>query len=212
MAYTITEAQAAKLLYFAEAIVGKQIQNGMISLNDRDDYVQELVLIMVKHQDEWNVPEGVDLEVYAYTVMEKRFWNIWHKNNSVKDVMNETVSLYNTFVNENGEEEEFISRLTEYGMMCDFSGIRDFIVQSNLHSEIHSFLLTLPSDERELCEILMWCDNISEISRILNKHRQTIQRMIERIRNKMVTAGISQENQKNQKKVQKGCDKFAFKK
>ena len=62
MAYTITEAQATELLKIADALVGKKISKGMISESDRKDYIQELMLIMVQHQDDWTVPEGVSFE------------------------------------------------------------------------------------------------------------------------------------------------------
>jgi hypothetical protein len=63
--------------------------------------------------------------------------------------------------------------------------------------------LLAEEEERELCEILMWCDNISEICRILKKHRQTIWRMMERVKEKMILAGISPTNQKKSKKNSK---------
>ena len=93
MAYTITEAQATELLKIADALVGKKISKGMISESDRKDYIQELMLIMVQHQDDWTVPEGVSFEAYANTVMEKRLINIWEKFHPKKDIMQNAVSL-----------------------------------------------------------------------------------------------------------------------
>ena len=72
---------------------------------------------MVQHQNDWTVPEGVRFESYANTVMEKRLINIWKKKHLQKDLLHDAVSLNATFSNDDGEEEEFINRLTETGMM-----------------------------------------------------------------------------------------------
>ena len=211
MAYTITEAQAVELFKIAEAIVGKQIQSGMVSENDRDDYIQELILLMVQHQDEWTVPEGIRFESYANTVMEKRFWNLWRKNNITKDALTKAESLNETFVNDSGEEEEFIARLTECGILSNDAEISEYWSHTRLVSEIRLFILTLPKEERVLCKILLY-HNKAEACRILGKHRQSLSRMVECIRTKMLLAGISPRHQKNLKKSCSECEVFAFKK
>lgn len=189
MAYTITEEQAKALLKIAKGVVGTRIKSGLISESDRDDYIQELLLIMVQHQNNWTVPAGVAFESYAYTVMEKRIISVWRKRNGQKNILNDTLSLNATFTDEDGAEEEFISRLTENGMMADNSESTLNWNRGRLFAEIRLFVATLPEAERELCELLMHY-NKAETARILSKHKQTIARMINRIREKMLSAGI----------------------
>lgn len=203
MAYTITEAQATELLKIADALVGKKISKGMISESDRKDYIQELMLIMVQHQNDWTVPEGVSFEAYANTVMEKRLINIWEKFHPKKDIMQNAVSLNEILKNDEGEEEEFISRLTEDGMMVNDAEISANWARGRLIAEVRLFVATLPDEERELCEILMYHNKV-ETARILGKHKQSVWRIMGRIREKMLTAGFQSPSQKNRKKLKKG--------
>ena len=203
MAYTITEAQAAELLKIADALVGKKISKGMISESDRKDYIQELMLIMVQHQDVWTVPEGVRFESYANTVMEKRLINIWKKNHLQKDVLHDAVSLNATYSNCDGEEEEFINNLTENGMMHTDAEISSSWSQGRLIAEIRLFVATLPIEEQKLCEILMNEPLNSDIASLIGVHRQTVWRMMHRIRRKMERAGL-RPSKKNGKKFSGG--------
>lgn len=203
MAYTITEAQAAELLKIADTLVGKQVKSGLISNSDRDDYIQELMLIMVQHQDDWTVPEGVRFEAYANTVMEKRLISIWRKKNVQKDVLHNALSLNATFIDDDEKEEEFVNRLTENGMMANDAESSINWSRGRYIAEIRLFVSTLPEDERELCETLM-CYNKVETARILGKHKQTIWRMMDRIRKKMLYADIIPPSKKNQKNLKNG--------
>ena len=203
MAYTITEAQAAELLKIADTLVGKQIKGGLIPESDRDDYIQELMLIMVEHQNDWTVPDGVRFESYANTVMEKRLISIWRKKNVQKDVLNNALSLNATFIDEDEKEEEFVNRLTENGMMVNDAESSINWSRGRYIAEIRLFVATLPEDERELCETLMHYNKV-ETARILGKHKQTIWRMMDRIRKKMLSADILPPSKKNQKNLKKG--------
>lgn len=189
MAYTITEAQATELLKIAEALVCKQIKKGMIPASDHDDYIQELVLIMVQHQDDWTVPEGIDFPIYAYTVMAKRLFSIWHKRHQKKDLMADAISLNITFINEDGEKEELINCLTEYGLMLNNTETNPNGIRADLIPEVRKFIATLPEKEQELCELLMHHSK-AETCRILGKKRTHIWRMMKPVRNKMVAAGL----------------------
>lgn len=189
MAYTITEAQAAELLKIADNLVGKQVKNGLIQESDRKDYIQELMLIMVQHQDDWTVPEGVRLESYANTVMEKRLFNIWRKKHPKKDVMNDAISLNNTFLDADGEEDEFINLVTENGVMNTDTEISTSWSRDRLIAEVRLFVATLPQDDQTLCELLMY-HSVTETAGILGKSRLFIWRKIYRIRDKMTQAGL----------------------
>ena len=206
MAYTITEAQAATLLRIADALVGKQIKCGLISESDRNDYIQELMLIMVQHQNDWTVPDGVCFEAYANTVMEKRLINIWKKNHLQKDVLHDAVSLNATFSNDDGEEEEFINRLTENGMLNTNAEISANWSKGRLIAEVRLFVATLPEEERKLCEILMHESVWNNVAKIMGKHRHIVWRMIQRIRKKMELAGLNYK--KNEKKLVQGVTKL----
>ena len=208
MAYTITEAQAAELLKIADTLVGKQIKGGLIPESDRDDYIQELMLIMVEHQNDWTVPDGVRFESYANTVMEKRLISIWRKKNVQKDVLNNALSLNATFIDEDEKEEEFVNRLTEDGMMANDAESSINWSRGRYIAEIRLFVATLPEDERELCETLMHYNKV-ETARILGKHKQTIWRMMDRIRKKMLSADILPPSKKKSEKLEKGCDLFS---
>ena len=186
MAYKIEESQAAELLKIADTIVSKQIKKGLITESERDDYIQELMLIMVQHQDDWIIPENVRFESYANTVMEKRIFSIYRKRHPQKDVLHDALSLNNTFCNEDGNEEEFINRLSENGIISPIYEFNSILNKSELIANIRLFFTTLSDDERELCDILMY-HNKAEASRILGKHKHTIWRMINRIREKMMT-------------------------
>lgn len=189
MAYTITEVQAATLLKIADALVGKQVQKGLIHESDRKDYIQELMLIMVQHQDDWTVPEDVSFEAYANTVMEKRLISVWRKKNAVKDVMSKACSLNTTFQLDSGEEDEYITLVTEIDQMAYKKDIFQSCSRRRLFAEIRLFVETLPEEERELCEALMY-NTKAETCRILCKGRPSIWRMIKRIRTKMIATGI----------------------
>lgn len=209
MGYKITEAQAAELLKIAEALVGKQIQRGLIAESDRNDYIQELMLVMVQHQDDWTVPTGVRFESYAHTVMEKRLLNIWEKFHPKRDIMKDALSLNATFVNTDGEEEEYINMLTENGMMVSETESSSNWTRGRQLAEIRLFVETLPEDEQELCETLMYCNKV-ESARVLGKHKQSVWRMMDRIREKMLVAGFHPSTTKKSEKNQKGCDLLAM--
>ena len=198
MAYTITEAQATTLLKIADALVGKKISKGMISESDRKDYIQELMLIMVQHQDDWTVPEGVSFEAYANTVMEKRLISIWRKKMAVKDVMAQACSLNTFFQLDSGEEEEYITLITEIDQRVnEGDNFRNWL-RRKLFAEIRLFVANLPKEEQELCEALMY-DTKAEVCRILGKGRPSVWRMIKRIRTKMIAEGLHTEIEKNSK-------------
>ena len=84
MAYGITEAQAVELLKIGDALVGKQVKSGYIAESDRDDYIQDLMLIMVSHQSDWDVPEGVKFEAFANTIMRNRLISLWRERHPTK--------------------------------------------------------------------------------------------------------------------------------
>ena len=190
MAYTITEAQATELLKIADVLVGKQVKNGLIPESDRKDYIQELMLIMVQHQADWTVPAGVRFESYANTVMEKRLINIWKKNHLQKDILHGAVSLNATYINSDGEEEEFINNLSENGIMLSDTDISTSCSHGRLIAEIRLFVATLPAEEQKLCELLMHEPINNNIPQMMGIHRQTVWRMIHRIRRKMEQAGL----------------------
>ena len=198
MAYTITEAQAATLLKIADALVGKQIKSGLIPESDRDDYIQELMLIMVKHQDDWTVPAGVSFEAYANTVMEKRIISVWREKNPIKDVMTQACSLNTTFQLDSGEEEEYITLVTEIDQRINEGNNIHSWLRRELFAEIRLFVATLPKEEQELCETLMY-NTKAETCRILGKGRPSIWRMLKRIRAKMIAADILPQIEKKSK-------------
>ena len=204
MAYTITEAQAVELLKIADALVGKQVKSGYIAESDRDDYIQDLMLIMVRHQSDWNVPEGVKFEAFADTVMRKRLISIWRHRHNRRDALNHTESLNTTFSNDDGEEEEFINLVTESGEFFSNSSVTLNASRQALIWDVRVFLNTLTEKERHFCKLLM-CYGISDTKRILNVHRMVFLRMINRIRKKMQKAGI--DPKKNFSKISLGgCD------
>ncbi len=194
MAYTITEAQAVELLKIAEELVGKHVKTGSISESDRKDYVQELMLLMVQHQDDWTVPVGVRFESFAGTVMKKRLISIWRKAHRKYDVMNSADSLNIAFTNEFGEEDEIISLLTENGFV--YPGEAVTTGNGKLIAEVRLFISTLPQEEQLLCKLLMYYKPTAA-SRIMKKNRKTIVRLIQKIQKKMIEAGLNKILKKN---------------
>ncbi len=203
MAYSITEPQGAELLNIAETIVGKHVKTGFIVDSDRKDYAQELMLIMVQHQSDWVIPDGVRFEAFANTVMKKRLFSIWRKRHSNKDVMMNTVSLNTVCRNDSGEEEEIINLLSENGAINNDADISACGKKDEYLEDLRLFVAALPDNERRLCELLMY-HNKSKCSLMMKKHKQIIWRMIARIRKKMIEAGFgpcSQKKKKNSEKV-----------
>ena len=204
MAYTITEVQAVELLKIADALVGKQIKTGFISKSDRDDYIQELMLLMIRHQSDWNVPEGITFEGFANTVMKKRLISIWRRRHSRRDALNNAESLNTTFCNDDGEEEEFINLVTDSGQIFSDSSMILDAKRLALIWDVRIFLNTLSERERYFCKLLMRF-GVSETRKILKEHRMVFLRRINRIRTKMQRAGIDPK-----KKISKisleGCD------
>ena len=190
MAYGITEAQAVTLLKIADALVGKQVKSGYIAESDRDDYIQDLMLIMVSHQSDWDVPEGVEFEAFANTVMRNRLISLWRGRHRKKHLLHDAESLNAEFGNDCGETEEFISLVTSAGTI--FSESEFYAVENREHmcQKIRSFVETLPEKQRGLCNLFMQHD-LAEISAILGRNRSTIWRLMTWIRRKMLRAGIA---------------------
>jgi len=206
MAYSITEAQAVELLKIAGALVGKQVKSGYIAESDRDDYTQELMLIMVSHQSDWNVPMGVKFEAFANTVMRKRLISVWRGRHKMGNLLRNAESLNATFCNDDGEEEEFINLVTDSGQFFSDSSMSLNAKRLALIWDVRIFLNTLPERERYFCKLLIHY-GVSETRRILKEHRMVFLRRINRIRIKMQHAGINPKI--NFSKITlKGCDVF----
>ncbi len=190
MAYTITEAQAVELLKIADALVGKRVKSGYIADSDRDDYIQDLMLIMVRHQSDWDIPEGVKFEAFADTVMKKRLISVWRERHGKRDLFRDMESLNAEFCNDCGETEEFINLVTDAGAIFSESEFYAAENREHMRQKIRLFVETLPEKQRNLCHLIMRHD-LSEISDILDRNRSTIWRLMGSIRKKMLRAGIA---------------------
>ena len=190
MSYIITEAQAKELLKIAEGIVGRRVKKGIIPPSDRKDYIQELMLLMVQHQDDWNIPPGVRFEAFAATVMKKRVVSIWRHCHRIMDPLRDAESLDVDFVMEGTKKtDQFINLVTTDGDFFFATRVRPNKSRRLLVQRIRSFVSMLPEDERRLCELLME-HRLAEATRILKKSRWTIWRMTKSIRKKMQAAGF----------------------
>ncbi len=207
MAYGITEAQAVTLLKIADALVGKQVKSGYIAESDRDDYIQDLMLIIVSHQSDWDVPEGVKFEAFANTIMRNRLISLWRERHPTKgNQLRNAESLNAAFCNDDGEEEEFINLVTSAGTIFSESGLCAAENREHTGKKIRFFVGTLPEKQRALCHLIMQHD-LAEISAILGRNRSTIWRLMNSIRKKMLRAGIAPAK-KSQKKSGNICNVF----
>ncbi|MPM23828.1 hypothetical protein SDC9_70305 [bioreactor metagenome] len=189
MAYTITDAQAVVIDRIARSLVGKQVKNHFIPESDKEDYVQELLLIMVQHQVDWNVPEKVCFETFVTMVMKKRLISIWREFHAEKEILSYASSLNIIQRDEDGQDEELVDELAENGTLDDASLVFHEEKQRMLRHDIPAFLKTLPDDEREVCELLMQY-GLRRTANIMGKHKFTITRKIHRIRRKMIAVGF----------------------
>lgn len=189
MAYTITDTQAVTIDKIARSLVGKQVKNHFIPESDKEDYVQELLLIMIQHQDDWMIPEKVCFETFVTMVMKKRLISIWRAFHAEKEILSYASSLNVIQKDEDGEDEELVDELAENGTLDDVAFVYHEEKRRMLRLDIPEFLKTLPDDERELCELLMQ-HGLRKTADILRRHKFSITRMIRRIRRKMIAVGF----------------------
>lgn len=189
MAYTITDARAIVLKRIANAVVGPQVKNGFIKEREKTDYVQELLLIMVNHQEDWTIPEKVCFETFATMVMKKRFISLWRTFHSEKDVLLNATSLNLIQKDEDGEDEELLDEVAEDGSIDNPSVVFKMERKRQLQLDVADFLKTLSEDDRKLCELLME-HGLRGTAAILGKHKYIISRRITRIRKLMLEAGF----------------------
>ncbi len=189
MAYIITDTQAATMRRIAMSLVGQEIKKHFIPEADKMDYVQELLKIMVQHQNDWSVPEKVCFETFVVMVMKKRLISIWREKHAEKEILSEATSLNTIQKDEDGFDEELQDQLAENGTFDDFSFVFHEERKRMLRLDIPEFLRTLPDDERELCNLLMQY-GLRRTALILKRHKYSLTRKIHRIRNKMIAFGF----------------------
>ena len=190
MSYIITDAQAKELQSIAAVVVGKHVKTGFIPSAEHLDYIQDLLLLMVQHQDDWNVPDGVRFEEFATQVMKRRVFSIWRSRNRKHDPLHHAESLNEEFCIDDSEDvEEYISLVTDAGDFFQESTVLANESRLRLGEKIRRFVNSLPKRERELCMLLMEHD-VVKAAKIMNKSRWTIRRMTRDIGLRMRSAGL----------------------
>lgn len=185
MAYTITETQAAELLKIADAIVGPYVKKGFIQPSQKDDYIQELMLVLVKTQDTDVIPPGVSLTTFATEIMKKRIFSIMRKYKAKKNVLNSAISLNQLQKNEDGEDEELIDQLSSEGLFCSPIVALQNESMNELKLDMAFFLETLEPLEREICKMRMHAP-IRAIAAELNMRYTQVYRILKGIHKKLL--------------------------
>lgn len=198
MAHIITDLEALSLMKMAKHLVGQQIKTGLIKEDDGDDYVQELLLDVVKKQNSMEPPSDSRFETFAYLVMKRHLIDIWRKNHPQFPTPGSFTSMHMLVKNSDGETTEFGNLLTgdEADPECDQAKERRLL----LKFDVCAFLDSLPEDERLFCEALLMGRVQRDIAAERNRSRITIRRKILAIRKKMIDAGLDQYLEKKSKK------------
>ena len=197
MTHIITDPEALSLMKMAKHLVGQQIKTGLIKEEDVDDYVQELLLDVVKKQDSIKIPADSNFETFAYLIMKRHLIDVWRTNHPQFPASGSFTSMHILVKNSDGETTEFGNLLTgdEVDPECDQAKERRLL----LKFDVRVFLQTLPEDERQFCEDLMMGKAQRDIAAERNKSRITIRRKILAIRKKMIDAGLDQYLEKKSK-------------
>lgn len=191
MAYTITDADAQELITIATALVGVQVQKGLIVPAEKEDYVQELLLSMVKAQDFLIIPEGKTLGEFAMVVMGRDLIDLWRANHAQCFVPAHSFSLNEKFEDEDGAPQELIENVSGKEGFSDAQSIIDAEKRRLRILDVRNFLKTRPPDELELCTLLMSRSH-REIGQLIGRDKVVVARRIEKIRVKMIAAGLSE--------------------
>lgn len=197
MAHVITDPEALSLMKMAKHLVGQQIKTGLIKEDDGDDYVQELLLNIVKKQDSLEIPADSTFETFAYLIMKRHLIDVWRRNLLQFPAPGSCTSMQTLVKNSDGETMEFGNLLTgdEADPECDQAKER----RLNLKFDVRIFLSTLSDNDREFCETIMLCGVQRAVAAARNRSRSVIRRKMLSIRKKMIAAGLDQYLEKKSK-------------
>ena len=167
-----------KLFYENRKIIEKEIKmrtndlinSGRFCFNDYDDIAQELRVEIFKSLVRYDKSKS-KISSYVQSVAKKKGVDLLRKRKAKRRDCEAEISI-----------EEIYDKM-EFGKVDNFSEFFLFKVNDGrLLSDVNLSISELPKNLRKICSLLMEDYNISEIAKILNKNRRTINKLVDKIR------------------------------
>ena len=175
MAYQFSEKESIQLLKITKTLVGHSVQKGFVTENDREDYIQDLLLRAIMMQEKIEIPSPKSFGRFMFLVLGRELIDLWRSRNPQYSVENETISLSTPIVESDGEQTELIDFVRSNHSLEDND---QSVEQHDLISDVQNFLAGLPADERRICIALM-SGGQRTAARIESLSRSTIRRKID---------------------------------